>query len=97
MEKKTQELIDQINENRKVDDSFWSKFQEALNMKVLQCCQKIEEQMYGIYEENNILIHENMQELSQVLKRISQLSNELQQASQKIASVYKSFCVQPEL
>lgn len=52
-------------------------------------CQKVEEQMSRYYEEHSQGMESSLTELTEVLERSSQLSMELQGASQTLSAINK--------
>lgn len=58
--------------------------------QVREVCQQVKEQMYSSYEEHGRWMEANLQELSEVLERSSQLSMELQGASQTLSAINNS-------
>lgn len=58
--------------------------------QVREVCQQVKEQMYSSYEEHGRWMEANLQELSEVLERSSQLSIELQGASQTLSAINNS-------
>lgn len=97
LQNRAQQLIDKINENRKKDQSLLGNFRESLTLKVTDLAQKLEEKMYELYDHNNKLLQDKLQELPEILERISQLETELKQVCHTVVTVYKDLCVQPEL
>lgn len=65
--------------------------------KVSELCHKLEDQLYDIYEQDNKVIQDKMQELSTIMRRNVHVSTELQEACHNVVSLYKGLCMQPEL
>ncbi|XP_056089357.1 synaptonemal complex central element protein 2 [Rhinichthys klamathensis goyatoka] len=87
--KKAQDLIERINERRAMDQHVMNSFEEKLIKKVSEMCQRVKEQMFEYYEQHSQGMEASLAELSEVLERCSQLSMELQGASQSLATVNK--------
>ncbi|XP_048847775.1 synaptonemal complex central element protein 2 isoform X1 [Brienomyrus brachyistius] len=94
--KKTQDLIEKINESRAVDQEIMNSFQEKLMDKVSEVCQQVQGQMFSTYEENSRLMEDRLRELSEVLDQSSQLSAELQSASLTLVAISKGLQRPPE-
>uniref|UniRef100_A0AAZ3SF19 Synaptonemal complex central element protein 2 n=1 Tax=Oncorhynchus tshawytscha TaxID=74940 RepID=A0AAZ3SF19_ONCTS len=88
--KKAQDLIEQINQSRAIDQEIMTTFENKLMNKVSEVCQQVKEQMFSSYEEHGRGMEANLQELSEVLERCSQLSMELQGASQTLSAINNS-------
>lgn len=58
--------------------------------QVSEVCQQVKEQMFSSYEEHGCGMEANLKELSEVLERSSQLSMELQGASQTLSAINNS-------
>ncbi|XP_058863937.1 synaptonemal complex central element protein 2 [Acipenser ruthenus] len=97
IERKAQGLIDKVNVSRKRDLELMTNFREKLLMKVSELCHKLEDQLYDIYEQDNKVIQDKMQELSTIMRRNVHVSTELQEACHNVVSLYKGLCMQPEL
>ncbi|RXN35464.1 synaptonemal complex central element 2-like protein [Labeo rohita] len=87
--KKAQDLIEKINERRAMDQHVMNSFEEQLIKKVSEMCQQVKEQMFEYYEQHSQGMEASINELSEVLERSSQLSMELQGASQTLAAINK--------
>ncbi|XP_077069758.1 synaptonemal complex central element protein 2 [Siphateles boraxobius] len=87
--KKAQDLIERINERRAMDQHVMNSFEEKLIKKVSEMCQRVKEQMFEYYEQHSKGMEASLAELSEVLERSSQLSMELQGASQTLAAINK--------
>ncbi|XP_053466655.1 synaptonemal complex central element protein 2 [Ictalurus furcatus] len=87
--KKAQDLIERINQNRAMDQKLMNSFEEKLMKKVSEMCQQMKEQMFEYYEKHSREMETKLTELSEVLERSSQLSMELQGASQTLAAINK--------
>ncbi|KTF95958.1 hypothetical protein cypCar_00029300 [Cyprinus carpio] len=87
--KKAQDLIERINERRAMDQHVMNSFEEKLIKKVSEMCQQVKEQMFEYYEQHSQGMEASITELSEVLERSSQLSMELQGASQTLAAINK--------
>ncbi|XP_028841074.1 synaptonemal complex central element protein 2 isoform X2 [Denticeps clupeoides] len=85
--KKAQDLIDRINEGREMDQKVMRSFEDSLAKKLNEVCEDLKEQMFRQYEEHSLGMEVKLQELSEVLKRSSQLSIELQEASQTLSAI----------
>ncbi|XP_059588255.1 synaptonemal complex central element protein 2 [Alligator mississippiensis] len=97
LQKRTQQLIDKINENRKKDHTVMSNFRESLLLKVSTLAEKLEEMMFLIYDLHNKLMQDKLQELSDAMGRISQIGAELRQVCHAVEAAYKDLCIQPEM
>ncbi|XP_067278258.1 synaptonemal complex central element protein 2 [Pseudorasbora parva] len=87
--KKAQDLIERINERRAMDQHVMNSFEEKLIKKVSEMCQRVKEQMFEYYEQHSQGMEASIAELSEVLERSSQLSMELQGASQTLDAINK--------
>ncbi len=58
-------------------------------VQVTEMCQHVKEQMFEYYEQHSQGMEASITELSEVLERSSQLSMELQGASQTLAAINK--------
>ncbi|XP_076844806.1 synaptonemal complex central element protein 2 isoform X2 [Brachyhypopomus gauderio] len=87
--KKAQDLIERINQSRAMDQKVMNSFEEKLMQKVSEMCQQVKEQMFEYYDEHSRGMEPKLVELSEVLERCSQLSMELQDASQTLAAINK--------
>ncbi|XP_071393447.1 synaptonemal complex central element protein 2-like [Centroberyx affinis] len=85
--RRVQDLVGKINDSRTNDQKVMGSFQEKLGEKVTEVCQQMKEHMYTVYEENSHDMQAKLQELSEVLESCSKLSDELQGASQALASL----------
>ncbi|CDQ58295.1 unnamed protein product [Oncorhynchus mykiss] len=88
--KKAQDLIERINQSRAMDQEIMTTFENKLMNKVSEVCQQVKEQMFSSYEEHGCGMEANLKELSEVLERSSQLSMELQGASQTLSAINNS-------
>lgn len=59
-------------------------------MQVSEMCQQVREQMFDYYEQHSQGIQAIITELSEVLEKSSQLSMELQEASQTLNAINKN-------
>ncbi|XP_059552519.1 synaptonemal complex central element protein 2 isoform X1 [Myotis daubentonii] len=99
LKKRTQELIENINESRQKDHALMTNFRDSLKIKVSDLTEKLEERMYQLYNHHNKIIQEKLQEFTQKMAKISHLETELKQVCHTVETVYKDFqdlCVQPE-
>ncbi|KAI4876957.1 hypothetical protein NFI96_019070, partial [Prochilodus magdalenae] len=87
--KKAQDLIERINQRRAMDQKVLNSFEEKLMGKVSEMCQQLKEQMFKYYDEHSRVMETRLTELSEVLERSSQLSMELQGASQTLGAINK--------
>ncbi|XP_060757550.1 synaptonemal complex central element protein 2 isoform X2 [Neoarius graeffei] len=87
--KKAQDLIERINQSRAMDQKLMNSFEEKLMKKVSEICQQLKEQMFEYYERNSRGMEMKLTELTEVLEHSSQLSMELQGASQTLAAINK--------
>ncbi|KAM6957100.1 synaptonemal complex central element protein 2 [Aplochiton taeniatus] len=85
--KRAQDLIERINQRRAMDQQIMASFENKLISKVTEVCQQVKEQMFSRYEEQGIGMEASLQELSQVLEHSSQLTTELQGASQTLSFI----------
>ncbi|XP_062975193.1 synaptonemal complex central element protein 2 [Elgaria multicarinata webbii] len=97
LHERTQQLIDKINENRKKDHVLMNNFRENLLMKVSSLAEKLEERMLLVYDHNNKLIQDKLQELSEIMEKIRQIETELRQVCHTVEMLYKDLCGQIEL
>ncbi|XP_056143666.1 synaptonemal complex central element protein 2 [Lampris incognitus] len=87
IEKKAQDLIDRIPQNRDKDQEIINTFESKLLSKVSEACQQVKDQLFTSYEEHGHEMEASLQELSEVLERSSQLSSELQGVSQTLLAI----------
>ncbi|TSK87518.1 Synaptonemal complex central element protein 2 [Bagarius yarrelli] len=87
--KKTQDLIERINQSRTMDQNLLNSFEEKLMNKVSEMCQLVREQMFEYYEKHSRGMETKLTELTEVLERSNRLSMELQEASQTLAVINK--------
>ncbi|KAM6474039.1 synaptonemal complex central element protein 2 [Liasis olivaceus] len=97
LQERTQHLIDKINENRKKDHVLMNSFRESLLLKVSSLAEKLEESVFPVYDHNNKLIQDKLQELSEIMERIRQIETELRQVCHTVEMMYKDLCGQSEL
>ncbi|XP_067416448.1 synaptonemal complex central element protein 2 [Emydura macquarii macquarii] len=97
LQKRTQQLIEKINENRKKDHTVMSNFRDSLLLKVSSLAEKLEEMMFLIYDCHNKQMQDKLQELSEIMERISQIQTELRQVCHTVEAAYKDLCKQPEV
>ncbi|XP_030401701.1 synaptonemal complex central element protein 2 [Gopherus evgoodei] len=97
LQRRTQQLIEKINENRKKDHTVMSNFRESLMLKVSSLAEKLEESMFLIYDRHNKQMQDKLQELSEIMERISQIQTELRQVCHTVEAAYKDLCVQSEV
>uniref|UniRef100_A0A674JT03 Synaptonemal complex central element protein 2 n=1 Tax=Terrapene triunguis TaxID=2587831 RepID=A0A674JT03_9SAUR len=65
--------------------------------KVSSLAEKLEEMMFLIYDRHNKQMQDKLQELSEIMERISQIQTELRQVCHTVEAAYKDLCVQPEV
>ncbi|XP_069460272.1 synaptonemal complex central element protein 2 isoform X2 [Ambystoma mexicanum] len=97
LQNRAQHLIDKINENRKKDQTLLNNFRESLTMKVSDLMQKLEEKMYEIYDHNNKLLQDKLQELPEILERITQLETELKQSNVCMSQLLQCYKVEGQI
>ncbi|XP_060108644.1 synaptonemal complex central element protein 2 [Heteronotia binoei] len=93
LQERTQQLIDKINENRKKDHMLMNNFRESLLMKVSGLAEKLEERVFLVYDQNNKIIQDKVQEFSDIIGRIKQIEVELKQVCHTVEMLYKDLCV----
>uniref|UniRef100_A0A2K5RUW4 Synaptonemal complex central element protein 2 n=1 Tax=Cebus imitator TaxID=2715852 RepID=A0A2K5RUW4_CEBIM len=96
LQKRAQELIENINESRQKDHALMTNFRNSLKTKVSDLTEKLEERIYQIYNDHNKIIQEKLQEFTQKMAKISHLETELKQVCNSVETVYKDLCLQPE-
>ncbi|XP_028694841.1 synaptonemal complex central element protein 2 isoform X2 [Chlorocebus sabaeus] len=96
LQKRAQELIENINESRQKDHALMTNFRNSLKTKVSDLTEKLEERIYQIYNDHNKIIQEKLQEFTQKMAKISHLETELKQVCHSVETVYKDLCLQPE-
>eukprot|EP00069_Balaena_mysticetus_P005506 bmy_04861T0 len=96
LNKRAQELIENINESRQKDHALMTNFRDSLRIKVSDLTEKLEERMYQIYNHHNKIIQEKLQEFTQKMAKISHLETELKEVCHTVETVYKDLCGQPE-
>uniref|UniRef100_A0A8D0B6T9 Synaptonemal complex central element protein 2 n=1 Tax=Salvator merianae TaxID=96440 RepID=A0A8D0B6T9_SALMN len=96
LQKRTQQVIDKINENRKKDHALMNSFRENLLMKVSNLAEKLEERVFPVYDHHNKLIQDKLQDLSEIMERIKQIETELRQVCHTVEKLYKDLCSQSE-
>ncbi|EMP37242.1 Synaptonemal complex central element protein 2 [Chelonia mydas] len=65
--------------------------------QVSSLAEKLEEMMFLIYDRHNKQMQDKLQELSEIMERISQIQTELRQVCHTVEAAYKDLCVQPEV
>ncbi|CAL8270743.1 unnamed protein product [Lota lota] len=85
--RRAQELVERINQSRDQDQEIICHFQNQLLSKVGDVCQQVKEQLFSSYEEQGRGMEAQLQELSCVLERSSQLSSELQEVSATLSVI----------
>ncbi|XP_006631700.2 synaptonemal complex central element protein 2 isoform X2 [Lepisosteus oculatus] len=95
--KKAQDLIEKLNESRKENDELMNNFQDKIMMKVESLCQQMKDHMCEVYEEDNMLVEEKLQQLSESLQRSRLLNMELHGASQSLRTINKCLCFPTDL
>uniref|UniRef100_A0A8C5S4V5 Uncharacterized protein n=1 Tax=Laticauda laticaudata TaxID=8630 RepID=A0A8C5S4V5_LATLA len=63
---------------------------------VSSLAEKLEESVFPVYDHNNKLIQDKLQELSEIMEKIRQIENELKQVCHTVEMMYKDLCGQPE-
>uniref|UniRef100_A0A452GH31 Synaptonemal complex central element protein 2 n=1 Tax=Gopherus agassizii TaxID=38772 RepID=A0A452GH31_9SAUR len=66
-----------------------SNFRESLMLKVSSLAEKLEESMFLIYDRHNKQMQDKLQELSEIMERISQIQTELRQVCHTVEAAYK--------
>uniref|UniRef100_UPI00398EFD2E synaptonemal complex central element protein 2 n=1 Tax=Pristiophorus japonicus TaxID=55135 RepID=UPI00398EFD2E len=94
---RTKQLVNEINKSRIKDHKLMSSFKDTLILKVSEFSKKIEGGLFEIYNNENKLIEDTLQELLTILDRIRCLESELKQTCNAMATVYKDMCTQPEV
>ncbi|KAL2100950.1 hypothetical protein ACEWY4_002711 [Coilia grayii] len=94
--KKAQDLIERINLSRARDQKVMAEFEDFLMKTVRETCEELKNHMFSQYEEQSSSMEDQLQELSEVLGRSSQLCVELQSASQTLAAINKGLQQTPE-
>uniref|UniRef100_A0A8C0G3Z2 Synaptonemal complex central element protein 2 n=1 Tax=Chelonoidis abingdonii TaxID=106734 RepID=A0A8C0G3Z2_CHEAB len=74
-----------------------SNFRDSLMLKVSSLAEKLEESMFLIYDCHNKQMQDKLQELSEIMERISQIQTELRQVCHTVEAAYKDLCVQSEI
>lgn len=64
--------------------------------KVSNLAEQLEERLFQLYGLHNELIHERLQELAEVMERVRQAEDELQQVCHTVEAAYRDLCLQPE-
>ncbi|XP_063048394.1 synaptonemal complex central element protein 2 [Engraulis encrasicolus] len=85
--RKAQDLIERINHSRAIDQKLMVEFEETLMNKVSEICEGLKNHMFSQYEEQSSRMEAQLQQLSEVLGRSSQLCVDLQGASQTLAVI----------
>ncbi|XP_040399559.1 synaptonemal complex central element protein 2 [Cygnus olor] len=96
LRQRAQRLIDRVNESRKEDHTVMSGFRESLLLKVSDLAEQLEEQLFQLYSLHNEQIQERLHELAEVMERVRQAEDELQQVCRTVEAAYKDLCLQPE-
>uniref|UniRef100_A0A8B9C084 Synaptonemal complex central element protein 2 n=1 Tax=Anser brachyrhynchus TaxID=132585 RepID=A0A8B9C084_9AVES len=73
-----------------------SGFRESLLLKVSDLAEQLEEQLFQLYSLHNEQIQERLHELAEVMERVRQAEDELQQVCRTVEAAYKDLCLQPE-
>lgn len=64
--------------------------------KVSDLAEQLEEQLFQLYSLHNEQIQERLHELAEVMERVRQAEDELQQVCRTVEAAYKDLCLQPE-
>ena len=64
--------------------------------KVSNLAEQLEERLFQLYSLHNELIQERLQELAEVMERVRQAEDELQQVCHTVEAAYRDLCLQPE-
>ncbi|XP_013367696.1 PREDICTED: synaptonemal complex central element protein 2 isoform X3 [Chinchilla lanigera] len=96
LNKRAQDLIENINENRQKDHVLMTNFRDSLKIKVSDMTEKLEDRMYQAYSQHSKVIQERMQEFTMKMAKIGHLEKELKQACHTVETVYRDLCLQPE-
>ncbi|KAM9259185.1 synaptonemal complex central element protein 2 [Morus bassanus] len=96
LQQRAQQLIDRVNDSRKEDHTVMSGFRESLLLKVSGLAEQLEERLFHLYDLNNELIQERLQELAEVMERVGQAEAELRQVCRTVEAAYHDLCLQPE-
>lgn len=65
-------------------------------LKVSNLAEQLEERLFQLYSLHNELIQERLQELAEVMERVRQAEDELQQVCHTVEAAYRDLCLQPE-
>ncbi|XP_042750495.1 synaptonemal complex central element protein 2 [Lagopus leucura] len=96
LRQRAQSLIDRLNDSRKEDHTVMSSFRDSLQLKVSNLAEQLEERLFQLYSLHNELIQERLQELAEVMERVRQAEDELQQVCHTVEAAYRDLCLQPE-
>ncbi|XP_021238655.1 synaptonemal complex central element protein 2 [Numida meleagris] len=96
LRQRAQRLIDRLNDSRKEDHTVMSGFRDSLQLKVSNLAEQLEERLFQLYSLHNELIQERLQELAEVMERVRQAEDELQQVCHTVEAAYRDLCLQPE-
>uniref|UniRef100_A0A669R220 Synaptonemal complex central element protein 2 n=1 Tax=Phasianus colchicus TaxID=9054 RepID=A0A669R220_PHACC len=96
LRQRAQGLIDRLNDSRKEDHTVMSSFRDSLQLKVSNLAEQLEERLFQLYSLHNELIQERLQELAEVMERVRQAEDELQQVCHTVEAAYRDLCLQPE-
>ncbi|XP_003643433.1 synaptonemal complex central element protein 2 [Gallus gallus] len=96
LRQRAQGLIDRLNDSRKEDHTVMSGFRDSLQLEVSNLAEQLEERLFQLYSLHNELIQERLQELAEVMERVRQAEDELQQVCHTVEAAYRDLCLQPE-
>ncbi|XP_075581362.1 synaptonemal complex central element protein 2 [Pelecanus crispus] len=96
LQQRTQQLINSVNDSRNEDHTVMSGFRESLLLKVSGLAEQLEERLFHLYGLHNELMQERLQELTEVMARVGQAKEELQQVFHTMEAAYRDLCLQPE-
>lgn len=65
--------------------------------QVEDLCKRLEEKMHERFEQNNMYLQAKVQELTDVMQRISHLQEELRHVCKTLTTVYEDLGLQPEM
>ncbi|CAL1602016.1 unnamed protein product [Knipowitschia caucasica] len=82
---KVEQLVERINTSRSSDQKEIDTYQKELSDKLLDMCQSMKDQLFTVYEDNNVKIEEKLAELSEILSNCDQLYHELLEATQALS------------
>lgn len=83
-----QSIIDEMEVKRKNDETLIAEFRKTMEMQTDSWCELLERSLGKVYEKNNDICQEKLQQLYTILGRINQLEQEMLAFKQSLKILY---------